>query len=330
MRRTLAGVVALAMCFVAGATPASADEASASSAAAYGLSASGLIPISPTITAAASQPPDEDTIEPPTLITVPLGGLALAAAVGVDAHAHRADDIPVTLGTVAVGPSSDPTIINPVNAQGLAKTAGAAVLFSDPGGDPSTLAIRQLLSQISALIGGLVTADAVVAEAVATCVDNQPVFETGFEVIGLGGLLGVLDPVVEQLLNTLLGLLGPDAALSAIISIEAGRVTPLADGVAIDGLVVRVPLLNQEIVVSHAEAHMPGNCAVAPPEPPPPTGPGPIAPPGDVAPRAAAPAPQLAVTGGDFPYLPLAMAMLGAAFVLRRVVRVRPQEDPIS
>jgi hypothetical protein len=325
MRRGLAVAVALAVTFAMATGPAAADPANNSSASAYGLSATGLIPISPTITAEASQPPDEDVVETPQLLEVPLGGLALAGVVGVDAHAHQADDIvPVTAAVPATPGTSDPVILTGVNAQGLAKTAGASLVFSDPGGlDP----VRVLLAQISSALGGLLGADAVVAEAVATCVNNQPVFETGYQVAGLGGLVGdVLDPVVQQLLSTLLGLLGPDAVLSSVISIEAGRVTPLADGVAIDGLVVSVPLLNQEIIISHAEAHMQANCAVAPPEPPQPTGPGAIAPRGDVA----APAASLAVTGSEVPYLPIGAGMVAAAFLIRYVVRRRPERAEVG
>jgi hypothetical protein len=322
MRKMLGVAVALAVSFAAGMTPASGDAASSSSASAYGLSASGLVPISPTITAAAAQPPDQDVLKPPALLTIPLGGLALSGTVGADAHAHQADNLQPVLGGAPASTASDPTTPVGVNAVGLAKTEGLAVVFNNTGVD----AISTLLAQLTSATGGLVGADAVVAEAVAKCVNNQPVFDTGFQVAGLGGLVGdVLDPVVQQLLDTLLGLLGPDATLSAIVSIEAGRVTPLADGVAVDGLVVRVPLLNEEIVVSHAEAHMPGSCGVAPPTTVQPTGPGPIAPVGQVAPAA-----SLASTGSDVPYLPLAAVMLGAAFVLRRITRRRPQRNSIG
>ncbi|MDQ4097054.1 MAG: hypothetical protein M3144_04205, partial [Actinomycetota bacterium] len=230
------------------------------------------MPIAPTITAEASQPPDEDVIAPPQLLNVPLGGLALAGVVGVDAHAHSQDDIvPVLAGVAVTTNTSDPTTTAPVNAQGLAKTTGAALVFNNTGVDP----IRTLLAEISTAVGGLLGADAVTAEAVARCVSGQPVFETGYQVVGLGGLVGdVIDPLVQPLLDQLLALVGPGSALSSIIGVEAGRVTQLGDGVAIDGLVVRVPLLNQEIVVSHAEARMPSDCGVEPPQP---TGPGEIA-----------------------------------------------------
>ena len=324
MRRGLAVAVALAVSIALATGPAGGEAASSSSASAYGLSASGLVPISPTITASVSQPPDEDVTTPPQLVNVPLGGLALAGVVGVDAHAHQADNItPVLTDVPATANTSDPVLLTNVNAEGLAKTAGASVVFADPGGlDP----VRVLLAQISSAVGGLVGADAVVAEAVAQCVNNVPVFETGYQVAGLGGLVGdVLDPVVQGLLSQLLALLGPDAVLSAVVSVEAGRVTPLADGVAIDGLVVRVPLLNEEIVISHAEAHMQSNCGIAPPTTLKPTGPGAIAPVGGAAPSA-----SLAATGSDVPYLPIGAGMLGAAVLVGYAVRRRASGSSTS
>lgn len=310
MRKRLAVAVALTVSMAAAMSPAYSEPASSSSASAYGLAATGTLPIAPTITAAAAQPPDQDVTRAPALLTVPLGSLALSGTVGVTANAHRADDLPVVLGAVPVSTSGDPTTVTGVNARSLAKTEGLGVLFNAPGSiDP----IAVLLSQI----GGLATADAVTAEAVAKCVNNQPVYETGFQVVGLGGLVGdAIDPLVQPLVDLLLPLLGPDAVLSAVVSVQAGRVTPLADGVAIDGLVVRVPLLNQEIVVSHAEAHMPANCGIAPPPTIQPTGPGPIAQVG-----------TLAATGSDTPFVALGALLLGSAFVLRRVTRQRLQSD---
>lgn len=321
MRKRLAVAVALAVTIAVGMAPVSAEPASSSSGSSYGLSASGLLPIAPTITAAAAQPPDSDVVQPPALLTIPLGGLALSGTVGADAHAHRVDNLPVVLGGVTpTANAGDPTTLTPVNSQALAKTEGLSVLFSDPGGvDP----IRILLAELSTAVGGLVGADAVSAEAVAKCVNNQPVFETGYQVAGLGGLVGdLIDPLVQQLLDTILALLGPGSVLSAIVSVEAGRVTPLADGVAIDGLVISVPLLNQEIIVSHAEAHMTSNCGIAPPPTVQPTGPGGIAPRGQLTTGA------LAATGSDVPFVPLAAVMIGAAFLLRLVTRPRPQSAP--
>ncbi|PZR82895.1 MAG: hypothetical protein DLM65_02990 [Candidatus Aeolococcus gillhamiae] len=232
--------------------------------------------------------------------------------VGVNTNAHQADNIvpqlaaaPVTAGT------SDPVTVSPDSARGLAKTTSVGLVFTAPGSiDPIAIALSAL--------PGLLTADAVTAEAVAKCVNNQPVFETGYQIAGLGGLVGgVLSGPVQTLLNTLLGLIGPGAVLSSVISITPGAVTPLSDGVAIDGLQVRLPLLNETIVVSHAEAHMPPGCRVV-------AAAAPVAP---VAPVAA----RLATTGSDVPFLPLGMAMVAVAVLGGTVVRrSRRQATPIQ
>jgi len=279
MRRVVSAAVTTATClatFIAAAAgPAAGEPASKSSANAYGLSAAGLLAISPTITTAAAQPPDQDAAAAspaggsPSLLTLPLGTLALAGVVGVTANAHQADNITPELTAVPATPgTSDPVTQLDDNSRGLAKTTGLGVVFQAP-----TAGTIDPIATALAALPGLVTADAVTSEAVAKCVNGAPVFETGFQVAGLGGLVGgVLNPIVQTLLTTLLSLIGPGAALSSIVSIAPGVVTQLPDGVAIDGLQVNVPLLNEKIVVSHSEAHMDANCKVV--AAPPASGPG--------------------------------------------------------
>jgi len=321
MRRVFSAAVTAATCVVtfvaAAAGPATAEPANAGSANAYGLSAAGVLPISPLITTSASQPPDQDASaaspagQSPSLLTLPLGTLALAGVVGVTANAHQADNITPELTAVPTTPgTSDPVGLVDDNSRGLAKTTGLGLVFTAP----TTGTIDPIATALAAL-PSLLSADAVTSEAVAKCVNGQPVFETGFQVAGLGGLVGgVLDPIVQTLLNTLLGLVGPGAALSSIISIAPGVVTQLADGVAVDGLQVNVPLLNETIVVSHSEAHMAANCTVA-------------ATPVTAGPAAgraggAGGSGRLASTGSDLPFLPLGLGLLavgviGGGIVLR-------------
>ena len=312
MRKSLLAAISLVTAsltlFAAGIGSAAADPASTASASAYGLSASGALPIAPTITTAAAQPPGQDTEAagpPPALLTVPLGTLALAGAVTVNANAHQADDITPSLNPTAIpdaAPTSNPVALAPVNSRGLAKTAALGVALTTA--DPNINLALTLLQEAQ----GLLTADAVTAEAVARCVNNQPVFETGYQVAGLGGIVGgVLDDTVQGLLNTVLGLVSGDplapAPLSSIISITPGVVTPLPDGIAIDGLRISVPLLNETIVISHAEAHMPPGCGVAPPT------------------TVAPPRGTLAATGEDTPLLPIGAGLMGAAVLGYTVVR---------
>ena len=316
MRKSLLAAISLVTSsltlFAAGIAPAGADPASTARASAYGLSATGLLPISPTITTAAAQPPGQDTqaagpAGSPSLLTVPLGTLALAAVVGVNANAHQADDIVPSLVGVPQDTTppdtSNPVALTPVNARGLAKTTGLGLLFTSD--NPLLNPVLTLMQSV----GGLLTADAISAEAVAKCVNNQPVFETGFQVAGLGGLVGApLNPVVQQVLDLLgtLGLLGPDAVLSDIISIVPGVVTQTATSVAVDGLVIDILNGTERIVISHAEAHMPAGCGV-------------VAPPTTRA--AAPPGGRLAATGNDTPLLPIGAGLMGAGIIGYAVVR---------
>ena len=308
MRKIVVAMVALALPFV-GAGPASAEPARASSAGAYGLLATGLVALGPLVPSVAAQPPDTNAADA-ELLEVPLGSLVFAGAVDTTANAHRADDIaPLLAGIETTELISDPvTIQGGASARGVAKTAGAGLVFAPP---PGTLdAIALAFEALTNATGGLLGADAITAEAVAKCVNGAPVFETGYQIVGLGGLVGgILDPVAEALLGALLALLPPGSGLSSIISLEPGRVTPVPDGIAIDGLVVRVPLLDEEIIISHAEARMPANCAVEAAAQPP-TGPGDVAPSG-----------TLAATGSSPLLLPMALGLLATAGGLRYLNR---------
>ncbi|MDQ6798582.1 MAG: hypothetical protein M3011_11300, partial [Actinomycetota bacterium] len=104
----MALVTSMATFYAAAAGPAAAEPANADSSGAYGLAATGALAISPTITTASAFPPGGDNSvngnfggPSPTLLTLPLGTLALAGAVGVEANSHTADDITPELGTLA-------------------------------------------------------------------------------------------------------------------------------------------------------------------------------------------------------------------------------------
>jgi hypothetical protein len=320
MRKLVVAMVALALPFV-GAGPASADPARASAAAAFGLQATGTVPLGPLAPSAAVFPggPADQTGSDSAneVLEVPLGTLALAGVVGSISNAHLNDDITPQLAAAPALPGiSEPvTIPGGANARGLAKTTGVGLVFTAPAGtvvDP----IATALAELTNAAGGLLGADAITAEAVAKCVNNTPVFETGFEIVELGGLAGgLLNDTVQQTLDTVLDLLeggggdggGQTGLLSSIISVQRGRVTQIPNGVAIDGLVVSIPLLNEEIIISHAEAAMPANCAVEPPAEQP-TGPGDIA-------------PTLAATGSSALMLQAALGLLAAGVGLRRLNR---------
>ncbi|MGI9022452.1 MAG: hypothetical protein ACR2HV_04325 [Acidimicrobiales bacterium] len=316
MRKAFLAAAALAtglVTFYAAAVgPAAAEPANNGNGSAYGVSASGLIAVSPTITTSASQPPDTDAPVPvPSLVTVPLGGLAFEALVSVNARAHQADDIvPETL-TVPVVPCaglacSEPVTLTPVNIAAIASAENVGLLFTAPEGTVAGTEL-DLLGQLTGALGGLLTASAISSEAVAKCVDGQPVFDAGFQVAGLGGLIGgVLSPALQIVLDLLFALIGPGAALSSIVSIAPGVVTLFPDGIAIDGAVISVPLLDQVITVAHSEVHMAADCTVvAPPTTAPPRGPG----------------GRLASTGSETPFLPIGVGLVALALVGAGVVR---------
>lgn len=309
MRKVLTTVFATAVALSA-AAPASAEPASSSRAAAFGISArvlgSQLVPPTPSV--AVSQPPDTGlTLNGNVNATVPvdLQGVAVTGVVVAVGEAHRADDIVPAL-TTSLGAGSDPVTLTGVNSRGLARAENLSVLGNIP--------LVPLLGG-GVVSQGLVNAGSVQAEAVAKCVNNQPVFDTGFNIIDLNiaGTSLPLNPLVSQLLGL--------ANLPGLITVVQGETGVLPDGgVFINALHVTVPLLGLDLIVGHAEAGMPANCGIAAPAPPaPPTGPGDIAPVADLG--------NLAATGGDFSVTPLvAMVMLGGALGIRRLT-VRAQRS---
>lgn len=312
MRKVLTAALAMAV-VVSAAGPASAEPARTSSAAAFGLAAAvlGTELVPPTPAVAVSQPPDTDlTLGDNVEATLPvdLPGLAVAGAVVAVGEAHQADDIQPAL-TVRVGENSDAVDLTGVNSRGLASVTRLSLLGNIPLLDVLT---TSLVAEQDLLSAGLIQ-----AEAVAKCVDNQPVFDTGYNVVDLklagadvGGI--PLNDLVATLLQTL--------NLPGVIEVVLGETGTLPEGgVFINALRISVPLLDADIVVGHAEAAMPRDCGI--PRPAPPTGPGPVAPLG-----------TLAATGADFSMTPLvAMALLGSALGLRRLtVRARRSSSTVA
>jgi hypothetical protein len=163
----------------------------------------------------------------------------------------------------------------------------------------------------------LLNLNAIEAEATARCVNNQPVFDVGWNIADVD-LLGSDNPLgLEDLVEgVVLPLLAPSGLLAPVVQVT----TPVEDPSFIrigpnsaSVLAARVTVLNllggvETLDVGFAEVAMPSNCAVEQPRP---TGPGPIAPRG----------PALAATGDDMGSWPLlAFGMLGSAVILRRTM----------
>jgi len=318
MRKVLIAAFATAVALSA-AGPVSADPAQTSGASAYGVQATvlgaQLVPPTPAVT--VSQPPDTGlTLNDNVNATLPvdLQGLAVTGVVVAVGEAHRADDIIPAL-TANLGQFSDAVALTGVNARGLARAENLSLVGNIP-------LVNLLGGQVSQQ--GLLNVGSVQAEATAKCVNNQPVFDTGYNIVDLR-LAGSGPNAIP--LNDAVGTLLSVLNVPGVISVVQGETGVLpGGGVFINALRVTVPLLGAEIIVGHAEARMPANCGIAAPAPP--TGPGPIAPIAQVA----APAGNLAATGGDFSVTPLvAMAMLGGALGVRRlVVRSRPSSSTVA
>jgi hypothetical protein len=309
MRKVLTTVFATAVALSA-AAPASAEPASSSSASAYGAQVTvlGTQLVPPTPSVAVSQPPDTGRTlngNINTTLPVDLQGVAVTGVVVAVGEAHRADDIVPAL-TTSLGAGSDPVTLTGVNSRGLARAENLNILGNIPLTD---LLAGAVVSQ------GLVSAGSVQAEAVAKCVNNQPVFDTGYNIVDLK-VAGTDIP-----LNSLLAPILDALDLPGVVTVTLGETGTLpGGGVFINALRISVPLLQADIIVGHAEASMPANCGIAPPAPPaPPTGPGDIAPVANLG--------TLAATGGDFSMTPfVAMAMLGGALGIRRLT-VRAQRS---
>jgi hypothetical protein len=294
---------------LAAAVPAHAETAAASSATAVGLVSTGLLPLPPTPTITASQPPDSGEMRQ-ALVDLPVPPLALTGTSTVVTEASRESRIPTP-----AFPDLKPNAlrrhvpVSETNARAFARTEGLALVSTAPQALPLDL-----------LVTTLVTATAVESVAVARCVDGQALFDTDFNVSGLK-VLGQDLGLDALLLPVLTGLNMPGAI--SVIPGEAGRL-PDGSGVFINGLHISIPVLNVDIVIARSEARMPAQCSPSAPA--------------DVASESEQPAlatlqtdapqldvaqvgaPQLAVSGGSLPLaIPVGMILSGLA--LRRCCR---------
>lgn len=218
-RRTAAAATAFAAVALVVGTGASAhaEPIDAGTASAFGatITAGGedVVPPTPEATTTLAE---EDVTE--TLVNIPAEPLAVSGTLNADAAVHEEADI---LSQLAV---NEQELAEPYHAAGVGLIEGLDLLLDsvEPG-------------------VSLVTADVVRAEAVGACVNGMAVYSANSEIINLqiGGEPVPLNEPLEKIIDGLnAGLV--DSGLAEVVNIERNVVTPLADGIAVDALVVTV------------------------------------------------------------------------------------------
>ncbi len=209
--------VLAALALLLGAAPAGADTVGSGEASAFGatITVAGQEVIPPTPLAEATLESD-DVSE--TVVDIPAEPLAVSGTLNADAAVHAESDIDSALTVVSQ------EFAGPYNASGVALIEGADVLLDTVADDVS-----------------LVTADVIRAEAVAVCRDGAVEYSASSEIINLniGGEDVPLNEPLEQVIDGLNDVLD-QTGLNQVVDIERNVVTPTADGIAVDALVVTV------------------------------------------------------------------------------------------
>ena len=259
---TAAGVLAVSLfAFIpAWVLPAAADPIDEGTAYAYGGNvelAGQPVLIAEDASALAQAPPFPADVDDPSQAFLPLDlqTLAVSLTLAAFANVHQNAD----LATVLESDSAQQPIAGPYNMRAIGQTEQLSVLLQPPLGLP--------LDPVA-----LVEADAVRAEAAAVCRAGQMQYTASSEYVNLevGGtpLLGDINGPVSELLGTVGDLLDALGLSGAVLDIDTNVVTPQADGIAVDALVITVlpalgsaPLL--ELTIGHAEVSG-GSCADIP------------------------------------------------------------------
>ncbi len=268
MRKRLlrsAVIIPLVLLITALSSPAFATPLTATTARAYGINLdlldANVIDETPLQTAGPGINQGADN-----LVEVPLEQVAFVGLVGAKAQTRRDSviepELPLGRLTVTQGGPAKPALYN---AQAFARSAGAVALPPVPvvGTDP--LAAVRLLTGDDAL-GDILAVDAVVAEALVSCVDFQPVIAgggllTGVRLLGQD-LTDAIDGTANQVIDVVDPLAGTVIPGSRLVANEQIR-TP--NGLVVNGLHLFIPNLI-DLVLSHAEV----SGAVCEPAPAPP------------------------------------------------------------
>jgi len=240
--------VRLAACAVAltvggltplGLSPAAADPASTAAASAYGLNldVAGATVVDEAGRAQSTLPPGGNVLS--DLVNVPAASLLETGAARGNATTSATSSIPSVLDERVQ------QVPGPYNARAVGQVDDLGVVLDLDGPDLDLLELA------------LLSADSVRGEAVGVCRSGRALYSGQSEVVNLeinNQPLGLDDPVtgLVDAVNTLL------APLSQVVDIKRNVVTPTANGITVDALVVTVlPLAGgdplSQIIVGHAE-----------------------------------------------------------------------------
>jgi hypothetical protein len=212
MRKALVGALLTITMLGAAAVGAGADPALSGEAYAFGgtitLAGEEVLPPTPE---AEVRGIGDDVDE--TLLEVPAGPLAFSGTLNAEARVHQASDLDSFL--------TPHTVAGPYNGQALGQVEDLEVLI-----DAAAAGVP------------LVNASAVTGEVVAKCVGDTVEYSATSEIVDLDVATSEeLGDALDELLGTLFPGLDP---LDPLLNIEEGVVTEVADGLAIDALVITV------------------------------------------------------------------------------------------
>jgi len=229
--------------------PANASPLQAVTASAYGLSVTGALTVAPTPTTSASFPPSADN-QFSSLLNIPAEPLIISGTATVRAvtatDATIAATVPASRLTVQ-GAGALPALFN---ARAYSRIEGLGVLL---GAEP--IEGVDLLPEAA-----LITAGAIEAEALVSCVAGQPVIATGSRLIGPLQVAGLdLETPVDNTVNSVTDALN----IPGVLETRRNVVTQVAGGFEVIALQLNV--LNGTLVVNLAEARVSGStCAPVP------------------------------------------------------------------
>ena len=212
MRKMIAGSLAAAALLLGtvGARPAGADPALSGEGYAFGgtVTVGGNDVLPPTPESSAGLP--ATTSDADTLVAVPAGPLIVSGTLNSAVTIHQASDVAAQLTHPVTGP---------FNARAMGQVEDLDVLLDVPQADVS-----------------LVSSQLITGEVVAKCVGDEVTYSANSDAVDLAVAgEGALGDLADQVIDALFPGLDP---VDPIVNLEETVVTELADGLAVDAVVV--------------------------------------------------------------------------------------------